>query len=179
MERSDIKYQFVESKVLHSKMSSSMKTDFQMLKAWFWLFLGLNILSSYLKMARYITWNEKGIWTKHFSLKCKLSEFCYISNWLLWVGVLFHAGTRYFSCCILKAEFPSKGRIPGSVTLSALSSRHLLNLIFCSNTDHKNFNQYMTKLDGKSSFFLSMKKERKKLSFQHQKSKETLLHLGS
>lgn len=77
----------------------------------------LNILSSYLKMARYITWNEKGIWTKHFSLKCKLSEFCYISNWLLWVGVLFHAGTRYFSCCILKAEFPSKGRIPGSVTL--------------------------------------------------------------
>lgn len=112
MESSVIKYHLVESKVLHSRMLSLTKTYFQMLKAKFWLFLGLNILTSYLKMVRYITWNEKEwsvkIWTKHFSSKCKLSEFCFISNWLLWVGVLFHAGTRYFCCCILKAESPSK-----------------------------------------------------------------------
>jgi len=60
-------------------------------------------------MAHYITWNEKrqGV-SKHFSSKCKLSEFCFISNWLCEWVFYFMLEQDIFCCCILKVEFPLK-----------------------------------------------------------------------
>lgn len=97
-------------------------------------------LTSYLTTTCYVMWNEKGwgvrAWTKHYNSKCKLSEFCFISDWLSWVGVLFHTGTRYFSCCILKAEFYSKWWL--QILYCTWSCRGL-NGMLCNGTHHKNF----------------------------------------